>query len=87
MSRRELFTYLTGLIVGYFSFCMFGRSRPSVEETLKQVLDKHKLFYHRGGMVPKNSDSIPSLLSHGEYYISKKAYEKYGKEFFDSLNK
>ena len=48
--------------------------------------------FNSGGRVPQfggdhNTDNVPALLTGGEYVIRKDSVEKYGKDYFEKLNK
>ena len=48
--------------------------------------------FNFGGRVPQfggdhNTDNVPALLTGGEYVIRKDSVEKYGKDYFEKLNK
>lgn len=51
--------------------------------------DGGPIYASRGTLVnfkPKGTDTIPAMLSAGEYVIRKSSVDKYGKEFMDSIN-
>lgn len=52
-----------------------------------QTLSRGGVVYaNKGTFVPKGTDTVPAMLTPGEYVINKSAVDKYGKSFLDSVN-
>jgi hypothetical protein len=48
-------------------------------------MEQHQGEFYRGGGVAK-SDTVPAMLTPGEYVVNRSAVSKFGAGFFESLN-
>ena len=56
-----------------------------LERDLMDYMEKHQgEFFRRGGVA--KSDSVPAMLTPGEYVVNRTAVSKFGAGFFESLN-
>lgn len=56
-----------------------------VERELIDYMEQNQVeFYRRGGMA--KSDSVPAMLTPGEYVVNKDAVARYGSGFFEAVN-
>ena len=56
-----------------------------LERDLMDYMEKHQgEFFRRGGVA--KSDSVPAMLTPGEYMVNRTAVSKFGAGFFESLN-
>ncbi len=56
-----------------------------LERELMDYMEQHQGEFFRGGGVAK-SDSVPAMLTPGEYVVNRTAVSKFGAGFFESLN-
>jgi tape measure domain-containing protein len=56
-----------------------------LERDLMDYMEQHQGEFFRGGGVAK-SDSVPAMLTPGEYVVNRTAVSKFGAGFFESLN-
>lgn len=61
---------------------IFGRD---LERDLMDYMEQHQGEFFRGGGIAK-SDSVPAMLTPGEYVVNKSAVSRFGTGFFESLN-
>lgn len=55
------------------------------ERDLLDYMEQHQgEFFRRGGLAP--SDTVPAMLTPGEYVVSKGAVNQYGADFFAAIN-
>ena len=78
--------YPTGELLAPMSVIKDGIAKTIIPQAASYVLHA----YANGGLVSgfgsSTSDSIPAMLSNGEYVISADAANKYGKAFLDAVN-
>ena len=58
----------------------------SINKSMGGIIPK---YYANGGLAyfePKGTDTVPAMLTPGEFVIKRKTVRKYGKEFFNRLN-
>ena len=56
-----------------------------LERDLINYMEEHQgEFYRHGGMA--KSDTVPAMLTPGEYVVNKQAVERYGSGFFEAIN-
>lgn len=61
---------------------LWGRD---VERDLMDYMEQHQgEFYRRGGIA--KSDTVPAMLTPGEFVVNKDAVSRYGAGFFESIN-
>ena len=56
-----------------------------VERDLMDYMDQHQGEFYRGGGIAK-SDTVPAMLTPGEYVVNRDAVSRFGSGFFESLN-
>ncbi|QTN29623.1 phage tail tape measure protein [Rhodoferax sp. AJA081-3] len=56
-----------------------------LERDLMDYMEQHQGEFFRGGGIAK-SDSVPAMLTPGEYVVNRTAVSKFGAGFFESLN-
>ena len=56
-----------------------------VERDLMDYMEQHQGEFYRGGGIAK-SDSVPAMLTPGEYVVNRDAVSRFGSGFFESLN-
>lgn len=56
-----------------------------LERDLMDYMEQHQGEFFRGGGMAK-SDSVPAMLTPGEYVVNRTAVSKFGAGFFESLN-
>jgi len=56
-----------------------------LERELMDYMEQHQGEFFRGGGIAK-SDSVPAMLTPGEYVVNRTAVSKFGAGFFESLN-
>jgi phage-related minor tail protein len=56
-----------------------------IERELLDYMEQHQGEFYRGGGVAK-SDTVPAMLTPGEYVVNRSAVSKFGAGFFESLN-
>ena len=56
-----------------------------LERDLMEYMEQHQGEFYRGGGVAK-SDTVPAMLTPGEYVVNRSAVSRFGTEFFESLN-
>ncbi len=56
-----------------------------LERDLMAYMEQHQGQFYRGGGVAK-SDTVPALLTPGEYVVNRSAVSRFGTGFFESLN-
>jgi phage-related minor tail protein len=56
-----------------------------IERELLDYMEQHQGEFYRGGGVAK-SDTVPAMLTPGEYVVNRTAVSKFGAGFFESLN-
>ena len=56
-----------------------------IERDLLDYMEQHQGEFYRGGGVAK-SDTVPAMLTPGEYVVNRTAVSKFGAGFFESLN-
>jgi phage-related minor tail protein len=56
-----------------------------IERDLLDYMEQHQGEFYRGGGVAK-SDTVPAMLTPGEYVVNRSAVSKFGAGFFESLN-
>jgi hypothetical protein len=61
---------------------VFGRD---LERDLMDYMEQHQGEFFRGGGIAK-SDSVPAMLTPGEYVVNRTAVSRFGTGFFESLN-
>ena len=94
-SSEALFRANSGLITSDWTreASINKASGNTAKTSLQQTIDG-RLKQYTEKSVPKNidktsnlnKDAVPSMLTSGEYVVGKKAAEKFGKGFLDSLN-
>ncbi len=68
-----------------FSSFLFGKNEESGKSNVLSAIGLASGGKVRGGSGSK--DDVPAMLMGGEYVINKRAVQKYGPQFFDSINK
>jgi tape measure domain-containing protein len=61
---------------------IFGRD---LDRDLMDYMEQHQGEFFRGGGIAK-SDSVPAMLTPGEYVVNRSAVSRFGTGFFESLN-
>lgn len=62
-------------------------SVPTFASTGGYIAGAGKVLYRsKGGFTPKGTDTVPAMLTPGEYVMSKKAVDTFGTGFFQRLN-
>lgn len=56
-----------------------------LERDLMEYMEQHQGEFYRGGGVAK-SDTVPAMLTPGEYVVNRSAVSRFGTGFFESLN-
>ena len=56
-----------------------------VERDLMDYMDQHQGEFYRGGGIAR-SDTVPAMLTPGEYVVNRDAVSRFGSGFFESLN-
>ena len=56
-----------------------------LERDLMEYMEQHQGEFYRGGGVTK-SDTVPAMLTPGEYVVNRSAVSRFGTGFFESLN-
>ena len=56
-----------------------------LERDLMDYMEQHQGEFYRGGGMAK-SDTVPAMLTPGEYVVNKDAVSRYGAGFFESIN-
>ena len=56
-----------------------------VERDLMDYMEQHQGEFYRGGGIAK-SDTVPAMLTPGEYVVNRDAVSRFGSGFFESLN-
>ena len=49
-------------------------------------MPRKKRYYNKGGNVPGPTDTIPAMLTPGEYVIKKSMVDKYGEKLLNKIN-
>lgn len=56
-----------------------------VERDLMDYMEQHQGEFYRGGGIAR-SDTVPAMLTPGEYVVNRDAVSRFGSGFFESLN-
>ena len=56
-----------------------------LERDLMEYMEQHQGEFYQGGGVAK-SDTVPAMLTPGEYVVNRSAVSRFGTGFFESLN-